>query len=239
MVELECENCGKIYEVQPYRKEDSKYCEHKCYSDSMKSVKGNPFKPLTDKSKYWIGFLMADGSVYGNRVSLSLGKKDKDHIHKFKKFLKCDNKIHTNYDDRHSNKMNKISFKSKVVVNYLNNFGIIENKCNGTKVKNLKNSVDFWRGMVDGDGYLSIVNNKTQKSLPKVGLVGLKNICNDFMNFVKNICKTKATVNNLNSSYTFRTTGKYAVKVINKLYSSNNVSLERKNKTAKKIMEMA
>ena len=38
---------------------------------------------------YWIGFILADGSIKNNkRIVISLKKDDKDHLEKFKQYVK-------------------------------------------------------------------------------------------------------------------------------------------------------
>ena len=41
----------------------------------------------TPEAFYWIGFLLADGSFYDNRLKLGLSIKDADHLYKFANFI--------------------------------------------------------------------------------------------------------------------------------------------------------
>lgn len=41
----------------------------------------------TPEAFYWMGFLLADGSFYNNRLKLALCHKDKDHLLRFAKFI--------------------------------------------------------------------------------------------------------------------------------------------------------
>jgi DNA-binding transcriptional regulator WhiA len=56
------------------------------------------FDTITEESAYWLGFLMADGSINtgktGNpRIALTLAERDREHLVKFRKFLNCSNQI--------------------------------------------------------------------------------------------------------------------------------------------------
>ncbi len=42
---------------------------------------------------YWLGFLLADGCVVGNRIKLCLSEKDSEHIHKLCKYIDYGNTI--------------------------------------------------------------------------------------------------------------------------------------------------
>lgn len=45
------------------------------------------FDTLNENSRYWVGFLMADGSVTRNRLSLHLAARDVAHLRKLRRFL--------------------------------------------------------------------------------------------------------------------------------------------------------
>lgn len=69
------------------------------------------FDSITDQSAYWASFLMIAGSIYtdktGNpQIALTLAERDREHLIKLRKFLKCSNQIlltHTNANARVSN----------------------------------------------------------------------------------------------------------------------------------------
>ncbi|UYZ23301.1 LAGLIDADG family homing endonuclease [Mesobacillus jeotgali] len=50
-------------------------------------------KITTEEKAYWLGFILADGSVSKenrrNCITLSLSRKDKEHLYKFKKSIKA------------------------------------------------------------------------------------------------------------------------------------------------------
>lgn len=62
-------------------------------------VKENPFKLGDEKSEYFLGLLLTDGSICHrqniNSVCISLGLKDKEMVEKFRDFVCPRNKVST------------------------------------------------------------------------------------------------------------------------------------------------
>lgn len=60
----------------------------------MSILKKSDLSILLDNSKttlYWLGFLLGDGYINKNRLTLTLAVKDKNHVKKFAKYIKCPN----------------------------------------------------------------------------------------------------------------------------------------------------
>ncbi len=136
------------------------------------------FDELTPEACYWIGFLYADGHIAKNRdysIEIQLSIVDRDHLEKFKNFLSATNKITL---DKKKNLV-KLRFGSKKLYERLTGLGFTHNKSyNAIPHPLLKNSKDFWRGVVDGDGCL--FNGK----YPQLQLCGTEETIQDFINFV-------------------------------------------------------
>ena len=108
------------------------------------------FDELTPEALYWIGLLFADGHIEKNEFSicLTLDNKDYKHLEKFKAFLKSNRKITKDKGD-----CSRVRINSKKLWNRLKELGFTHNKSEVGKPHSLlKNSKDFWRGVVDGDG---------------------------------------------------------------------------------------
>lgn len=163
-------------------------------------INHNAFDDLTDpETLYWIGFIYTDGHVTidnnkgQNCIQIKLQEQDKDHLEKFKSFLKC------NYEIKHrleNNKYPAVQLKvfSKKLCSVLKSLGFTENKTY-TLIphEKLKNSRDFWRGCVDGDGCLSFDNYYSQWI---INLVGTKETCGGLADFiVENSIYNKRNVN--------------------------------------------
>ena len=149
-----------------------------------------------EQMAYWIGFLTADGYI-GRRnnghlsVELHLGEKDKEHIKKFARFLEMpENEI-----DQHikksvggaytkDNVVYRFSVFSNEMALDLAKYGIVRNKSLKEKpyiFNNKKLEINYIRGLIDGDGFVSSPKSKENR----LGLCGSKEICSYVSNFFK------------------------------------------------------
>jgi len=105
-------------------------------------------------SYYWIGFLMADGSFTENRVSLGMSNKDINHLVKYKKFIKSNNKIHKMPQDYYQIRSTDASNVRKLK----NKFKITNRKTYEPCDLNIQNEellFSLITGIIDGDGNIS------------------------------------------------------------------------------------
>lgn len=119
----------------------------------------------TNETYYWIGFIMADGHVTENRIVIDLNNQDTKHLQKFKRFIKCKNKL-KNY------KKNHISIHltdSKYVSKLRKKFDIKNNKtynpCTITNIKDDDLFLSLLTGFIDGDGSIRNLHNRKDFNL--------------------------------------------------------------------------
>lgn len=211
----------------------------KCRTDEARNHVPNEGlfeKPLNELEKYWIGFLIADGSVqkYKNKqdmIRITLKRKDKNHLQKFLNFLEVPNqKI---YDSSTKNsKRSEISVSSQKLVDKLKHFNIFPNKTfNTSPPKSLANDSHFWRGVIDGDGHIS-------EKRPVLVLCGNKETVKSFKSWVNTFCNTNASVRRAKgNSYRFKLEGNNLyIETLNKIYSNCNIKLDRKFLNYKKLV---
>jgi len=103
---------------------------------------------------YWLGFIAADGGVEDcgyYRLFISLGKKDRSHLERFRSFMESDVPI------RPVENSYVIRISRKHVVKALGKYGIVPNKTRTLTISGIPNEYysDFIRGYFDGDGCLS------------------------------------------------------------------------------------
>ncbi len=210
------------------------------------TIDEHAFDEITPESAYWIGFLMADGCVLekSNTVAILLSSKDYNHLEKFKNYVKSNNKI--------TMRSNQTNFYSKYgscsfhvgnahIKNTLQKYGILPHKSLTAKIgdERLLFNRDFWRGVVDGNGCITLEKVKAKNSTikdsyhyPYIQLGGTKNIVENFANYVEKITSTKyhKCIKELASSYhTIHFGGRNAYDVINSIYENPAVCLERKH----------
>lgn len=114
---------------------------------------------------YWLGFLMADGNVKGNSLTLRLAQKDKSHLLKFRKFLRCDYPIRRILVKNKMRQKIYVQFEIRVhsgqIVKDLKKYGIVARKTGREAIQNIPFEYirDFILGYFDGDGCIHVSKN--------------------------------------------------------------------------------
>ena len=133
------------------------------------------FNNIDSKEKaYWLGFLYADGCVHSNSNEISITLKDRDHLEKFRKAIKSNNKIGESIDRRFSSlpKIYHFSIRDKQLKSDLIKWGCVPNKSlTLTKIPNIPRDFvsHFIRGYFDGDGSLHWLNGTKNFRISFVG----------------------------------------------------------------------
>lgn len=154
---------------------------------SVATIYDNILNNLTPEALYWIGFLYADGHIEKNRprISLTLSELDKEHLVKFGKFF--GENIPVIQTQERGLKSNgyvcnaayRVRFSSKEIYSRLVELGFTSRKSWDIIPHDfLKSSPHFWRGVVDGDGWV------LNKDIPVVGMCGHENTVKAFLKFV-------------------------------------------------------
>lgn len=189
------------------------------------------FDTITDDSAYWLGFLLADGNVHRNTITINLKTSDTPHLEKFRDFMGGNQSVSVKKDVR----MSGYAFGSIRVAEALYKWGIVPAKSYIAKAHpDLEMNSHFWRGMVDGDGTINLKHRS-------VGLCGTEAVCDSFLRFAKTIVDTEAKVARVKSNlWSIRITcGRPdSVKLLETLYSGAKTYLDRKSKLAHEIMRI-
>ena len=111
----------------------------------------------TEEKAYWLGFLLADGSISrskdGDKLNLALALRDEKHVLKFRRALSAENPLH-----RWSRSETVgLTVSSTQLVESLEKLGCVQRKtgCHGTPKIPAKLLRHMYRGYFDGDGCLS------------------------------------------------------------------------------------
>lgn len=139
-------------------------------------VRHDALDVLTSEALYWIGFLYADGHIEKDRprIRLVLSDVDRSHLEKFASFFGEGIKVTTI-----GTGFLRVSFSSKRIIERLKELGFTNRKTYDIVPHPLlKSSRDFWRGCVDGDGWIC---NKKDKL---IGLCGHVNTITEFLIFL-------------------------------------------------------
>ncbi len=189
------------------------------------------FDKLTPEASYWVGFLLADGSLYtqkGRRhpvLELCIMESDRRHLEKFHSFIGSTNKIM--YRSRDNTV--RTTIQNSHLTNRLQTLGVVPNKVRRAEVHDsLLVNRDFWRGMVDGDGCVYV-----GKNLASISLCGTEAVCRDFKKFVG----TENRLHLHNGSYYYYVNNRQAGALSKLMYSNCSVALDRKLKSAERLCQ--
>lgn len=191
------------------------------------------FESLTRDSMYWMGFIGADGNVHGRNLKIELQPGDVDHLHKFKEFCKSGHEVVKSKKGKYV----AFTFSSQRVVGSLLRFGITPNKSLTFKPYwYCANNADFWRGMIDGDGW---VNTDKTYGKPYVGLCGSKDAVYAFAKWARKNCESTAKPCKDGNIYKTSIYGTHAIVLLKKLYGNDpKYFLDRKYEVAKKFLDV-
>lgn len=221
------------------------------------SINDRAFNEITPDAAYWIGFLMADGTVTtGNTVAIVLSEIDAPHLERFRDFLSASNKVIFGVNAGFCRKTRacRFAFRSSSVCKALAQYGVVANKTHTASVSEaLARNRDFWRGVVDGDGHIA-VNHKPSyfnrhpkvnawskpRTVARLDLVGSEQLLKQFSAFVASIVpRANISVRPHKSIYVIGLGGGTAESVIRALYDGASTALERKMSAARNILAFA
>lgn len=196
------------------------------------TISANPF--IGDAtSNYFLGYIAADGNIASKswktfKYAINLSTcKDPHILYKFKSFVKSANKVRSKTHKKFKTPEYSYTFSHKETWEYMNKIGLT-----GNKSKTLKMSIpltrDFIRGVLDGDGTITIQNKRALH-----GGYATASITTASCEFSKQLLKTlkrfKPTVNYYNGVYTVAIYKiKYVEKFYHYLYDDATIFLERK-----------
>lgn len=193
-------------------------------------IKEDVFDIITEESAYWIGFILADGNVYhpkkrSKQLNIGLAERDWEHLEKFKRFVGSNKSLYYNKGGVF------LSIYSNRIVEKLAEYGIVPRKSKIAKVPEiLKNNRHFWRGMVDGDGWIS----ERQDGSTVLGLCGTPDIVCGFKRFIESRVWYVSEIPDVKlyqktpHFWEIKYGGLYVRNLLNTLYFACCINLERK-----------
>lgn len=181
----------------------------------------------TAEKAYWLGFLYADGAIHSkkNIIAIALKPSDINHLVKFKKFVKADNKISKD------NICCEYAFSSKKVKQDLIEKGCFCKKSLILKYPTIEQVpkefvIDFIRGYFDGDGCITYTKKFKQLNnvrttiayIPKISILGTFDVLNGIQTdsgFSKNLHNNNGCNEKV---YSFCLEGKEAISFLELIY---------------------
>jgi hypothetical protein len=204
------------------------------------------------EAAYWAGVLLADGCVVRNapgqaRIHLSLAGQDADHVEAFRQFVGAGNpvSIRQNRCGREGavcQPIVRVSFSSIVMASALARYGIGPRKSLTAEVSGgLEASLDFWRGVTDGDGSLGQLV-RGQRTYPTFDVCGSLPSMRQFVSFAADrISRFRSNpVFNGKNNWRVRACGETARLIISLLYGPSPgfaPVLARKGAIARRLLD--
>lgn len=209
-----------------------KYGIQVCMDGGKKDIDSMYFHELNHENTYWLGLILADGSIDLEHNRLEITLKDKKHIELFKQCIKSEHDISPK--NVNGELYYRISFHDKQIINDLLALGILPNKSNIDfnlpKIPDMFFN-DFLRGIIDGDGMYYTTSTGIIRFHIHIS-VGFS--C---PTYAKELCNKIQTFYNVNvkcysqrSCYDIVLFKKDSIKVVKQLYYDNCICLERKYK---------
>jgi len=216
--------------ITDFLKRNDIFIRNRSNAKRTNQIKEDVFDEINEESAYWIGFILADGNIYypekrSKQLNFGLKESDWEHLEKFKKFIGSNKSLYYN------NKAVFLSIYSNRIVDKLEEYGITQKKSLTAKVPEiLKNNRHFWRGLVDGDGWVTF----HKIGHPVIGLCGTLDVVNNFSEFIGKSMKIQQRDLNKNfaeiqyTTTSAKTIGRY-------LYENSIIHLIRKYENYKKM----
>lgn len=212
------------------RRLQEKYNIKVCMDGGKKEINSNYFSILNHENAYWLGLILADGSinVENNRFELTL--KDKEHIELFKTCIQSKHDIGTK--KVHDELYYRISFHDKQIISDLMGYGILPNKSNiDFHLPNIPDEFfnDFLRGLIDGDGmyYICPTNIARFHIYISVGF-SCPTYAKELYDKIKSFYNVNIKCYKQRTCYRITLFKKDSTKIIKQLYYDNCICLERK-----------
>jgi len=197
-------------------------------------------------SAYAIGLFVADGSLSKDGRHLDFTSKDLDQVENFLSCIGSDNLISTKSRSRINEGKNYFhaQFSDVTLYRFLNNIGIQNNKSLTIAKVDVpdKYFADFLRGLLDGDGCISL-NNHIESKIPQIK-TRFTSGSNEFLLWLK---KKIAHITDVSGGCITKSTrcwqlsygkGDSLVLISFMYYSADLICLRRKFDTAQHVLDL-
>ncbi len=193
-----------IHKVYKYLKENNVYIRNHSQAAKKYTFSLSFFKKLTTPLSYFLGWCAADGSVYSERLTFALQKRDTDVLYLFKSLLKSSHPIHI-FKNRPT--MAVLVVGNAEMVSILAQYNIVPRKTFIVTIPDiiLNNDKYFWpylRGLFEGDGCVLIERKwwyAKKKKINKFSLVIRASIAGNekMISQISNVLSQKGILNSV------------------------------------------
>lgn len=192
-----------------------------------------PFFIDSSEKYYWLGFLATDGHVALKepRIRVELKQDDEDLLLNLAKFCKT-NKPLTHRKNNNGVLCSCLDINSAKLKKYLNEYNITPQKTKNFYIPLDKIPQDFiWdfvRGMMDGDGCITIINGKRSNPYA-ISFVSANKKCVEQMKQLWGLPENHA-ISKMNGAYIVQKSGLGCLPILNKIYETSTETTRLKRK---------
>lgn len=176
------------------------------------------FKVIDSPEKaYFLGFMLADGHVGEKEVIIAIKDIDRHIIETFIESIRGNNRIATIKTKpskmiKKETVVSRLNLRSDEMIKDLNSLGLSRNKTYNITTPQIDEHLQrhFWRGVFDGDGYVSLLNPKVkqwQYKTIEAGLCGHINTVTAFTEFLNKNGVTTSRIYPDHSIFSVRISG--------------------------------
>lgn len=189
--------------------------------------------PVSDEAAYWIGLLMSDGCVHeSGAIRVPLAGETPELLEKLQRFVGGGVIV------RRGGVRPSWCYEveSVVLVRSLRRYGIVPRASRRVVASGgVENNRHFWRGMIDGDGWIGGMRGGKQRSL---GLSsGSRELMEQFAAYVRSVYPDwHGGVVRMGSCWAVSLAGRSAVVLIRELYRNCTVASPRRMVLAREIL---
>lgn len=156
------------------------------------TINENAFSDTSEpECAYFYGWLLTDGCLkktrYGHNVSIELSLKDIEIVKSLQSYIRNGNTVRERHRfDKRTGKtysMCSFGFQYEPITERLITFGLSPRKSTKEECpEHFLFNRDFWRGVLEGDGYLSKLESCT-----KMQICGSEVLCNQWLQYCKSV----------------------------------------------------
>ena len=208
------------------------------------------FDVVTPESAYWVGFLMAAGSVTraGTRspaIALTTADEERAHLERFRNFGKAMEPITVGTRDGFrdaSRSYLSVQVRSARLARMLARYGVVPYKALVARAFELESNHHFWRGCIDGDGSISVTREEGRSRQVLSFACRSRELASQFAEFARTVvpgCEVEETTRSPRAycvihAATLRDAD--CAQLTQALYGAGGVALPRKQRIARQIM---
>jgi hypothetical protein len=222
-------------EIRTAKENTRKYALNETFFDSID----------TQEKAYFLGFLFADGSNSGKRISLNLSEKDLGMLQKLNILIHPEGKPLYRGEARESTLKNgqiahtkpnyHLTIENKHISDLLSSYGCTPRKTNTLEFPNFLNSdliVHFIRGYFDGDGSVSLTGT-TPRIRAYISITSTRMFCEKIQQIIEKAIDIKSSIleknyqaNNIVEWRIYSTLP--SIKFLKWIYKDSTIHLQRK-----------